>query len=509
MRSHCTALATAILLAGACASAAAQPATTQPTEPVSGQAVFAIYLRGTQIGREQWTLTKNASGWVITSAGRTAAPLDFTVNRFEINYTRDWQPLEMTLEARVRNAGVLIRTSFTLTTVINEIAQNNKTNSKDDQISARTIVMPNNVFAAYEVLAIRLWNAPVDTELPVYVVPSTEIKVKVRNITPATIRGPGGALATRRFDLTLETPDRPVNAFVVVDEHMRLVRYEVPDIGLQAVRDDVASVAMRTQVTRNPTDVDVTIKANGFNLAGTLTTPPTVAARLRRPAVLLVGGMSPGDRDQLINGVPVFAQLARALAESGYIVLRYDRRGSGQSGGRTDSATLTDYAEDAIAALRFLVKRDDVDKRRTVVVGHMDGGPVALIAAGATDDIDGVITIDAAGTRGADLILMQQQKVLDELNLPPADREARIELQKKIQAAVISGAGWEGVPEPMRRQADTPWFKSVLTYDPAKVLSKTKQPILILHGDLDPTVSPDEANKLGELAKARKKAEGT
>src|SRR6185436_17830223 len=109
--------------------------------------------------------------------------------------------------------------------------------------------------------------------------------------------------------------------------------------------------------------------------------------------------------------------------------------------------------------------------------GHIDGGPVALMAAAATEDIRGVVTIDAAGASGADLILMQQQKILDDLHLTAADRQARIELQKRIQRAVVSGSGWDGIPEPMRRQADTPWFKSMLTYEPAGVLVRVKQPI--------------------------------
>jgi pimeloyl-ACP methyl ester carboxylesterase len=504
MRTHCTALAGAVVLAALCADARAQQA-----EPVPGDAAFAVYLGGTQVGREQWTLAKTASGWMITSNGRSGAPLDLTINRFEIKYTPDWQPLEMTLEARVRNSAVIVRTSFTLTTAINEILQNNRTAAKEDQISARTIVMPNNVFAAYEVLAARLWGSAVDAELPVYVAPAAEIKVKVLNITPETIRGPAGSLATRRFDLTLQNPDRPVKAFAIVDERLRLVRFEIPEIGLQAVRDDVSSVAVRTQRARNPTDADVTIQANGFNLGATLTTPATVAGRLRYPAVLLVGGASPADRDQVIDGVPVFAQLARSLAESGHIVVRYDRRGTGQSGGRTDSATLADYADDVNAAIKWLIRRDDIDKQRVVIVGHMDGGPVALLAAAANKDIDGVVTIDAAGTSGADMILLQQQKLLDETSLTAADRAARIELQKKIQAAVVSGTGWEGVPEPLRRRADTPWFRSVLTYDPAKVMPKVRQPLLVVHGDLDPAVPAAEADRLAALAKARKKAPPT
>jgi pimeloyl-ACP methyl ester carboxylesterase len=117
-----------------------------------------------------------------------------------------------------------------------------------------------------------------------------------------------------------------------------------------------------------------------------------------------------------------------------------------------------------------------------------------------------VITLNASGSLGADLLLVQQKRALDDLNLSAADRQARIELQKKIQAAVISGKGWEGIPEALRRQADTPWFKSVLTYNPALVLPKMHQPVLIIHGDQDVNVPPSEAELLGQIANTRKKS---
>jgi hypothetical protein len=218
---YCTALTAAALLASAVTAGA------QPVQPVPGDAVFAIYLRGTQVGREQATLARNETGWIITSTGRSASPLDFTVNRFEMKYSTDWQPLEMTLEGRLRNAIVKVKTSFGMTTAINEILQGNNTRSKEDQISARTIVMPNQVFAAAEALAARLWDAAPGAEIPIYVAPAAEIKAKVRAVTPETLQGPGGSIATRKFDLTLQNPERPLNAAIVVDER-RLVPTESP-----------------------------------------------------------------------------------------------------------------------------------------------------------------------------------------------------------------------------------------------------------------------------------------
>jgi pimeloyl-ACP methyl ester carboxylesterase len=477
--------------------------------PAPGEAAFGIYLKGVQVGREQVTLTRNPSGWLITSAGQTGPPFDFAITRFEMKYATDWRPLEMKLEARLKNVPVAVSTSFGLTTAINEITQAGKTAAKQDQISAGAIVLPNNVFASYEALAARLSIAVAGAEIPVYVAPQTEVKATVRTMSEQTLSGPGGALATRRFELVIQNPAGALDAIAVIDDKLRLVRFEIPSAELLVVREDASSVATRVQTMRNPTDAEVSIPANGFSLAGTLTTPPGVAGRLHHPAVVLVGGATPADRDDVIDGIPIFAQLAKRLADEGLVVLRFDRRGGGQSGGRTETATLSDYADDLSAAVRWLSKRDDVDKRRIAVAGRGDGGAAALIAAARDKAIDGVVTLDASGSPGADLLLRQQQRVLDGLKLPPADRQARIDLQKRIQAAVISGTGWQGVPDLMRRQADTPWFKSVLIYDPAQILPKVKQPILIVHGDLDPSVPATEADRLAELARARKKAPPT
>jgi uncharacterized protein len=500
-RFHCTALAAAICLAAA-GTASAQ----QTPQPTPGDAAFDLFLRNTQIGREQVTLAHTESGWIITSSGSISGSLEFTLTRFEIKYSPDWTPQEMRLDARVRQTQIGILTSFSLTSAINEITQAGRTGTKTDQISAGSIVLPNNVFGAYEALAPRLWNTKAGAELPLYIVPSAEIKATVKSVTEQTMSGPGGSVPTRRFDLTLQNPSGPVNVTIVVDNRLRLVRFEMPDVGLQAVREDMSSVAMRTVVARNPTDAEVMVPANGFQLAGTMTTPTSVAGRLHYPAVVLVGGASPADRDEVIDGVPVFTQLARALAESGHVVLRYDRRGSGQSGGRIDSVTLADYADDAIAAMKWLSKQDGVDSRHVVLAGYGDGGAVSLVAASHEKRIAGVITLNSPGSLGADLVLAQQRRLLEQLNLSPADREARIELQKRIQAAVISGKGWEGIPDPLRRQSDTPWFKSVLTYNPALVLPQVRQPILIVQADQDPDVPASEGDLLGQIANTRKKA---
>ncbi|HEY3884266.1 MAG TPA: alpha/beta hydrolase, partial [Vicinamibacterales bacterium] len=418
----------------------------------------------------------------------------------------DWQPLELKIEGNTRSSVIGLSTSFTLTTAINEVSQNNTTASKEDQISPGAIVLPNNAFAGYEALAARLSQAKAGGELPVYVAPQAEIKLKVNGITNALLTGPSGSLHTRRYDVTFENQSKPADGTVTIDDHLRLVRFELPSAGLLVVRDDAASVSMRSELARNPSDTNVSIPANGFQLAATLTPPPDVEGRLKYPAVILVDGTSGRDRDNVIDGTPVFAELAGALAASGHVVLRYDPRGVGQSGGRIEGVTLADYADDLSAAVKWIARQTDVDHHRIIVCGEgPDGAAVALIAASHDGAIEAVVSIDGSGANGRDLMLERQQRVLAGMTLSDAERQSRVAMQRTIDDAVLTGHGWEGVADRVRKQADTPMFKSQLEFDPAVVLPRVRQPLLIIAADEDAEIPPAYANRLADLAKHRKR----
>jgi hypothetical protein len=294
----------------------------------------------------------------------------------------------------------------------------------------------------------------------------------------------------------------PVEADVWADSNGRLLRVSVPSQGLEVVREDVASVATRRVPISRPNDEQVRIPGNGFVLAGTLS-KPAKAGSMRLPAVLLVGGSGPTDRDELIFGIPIFGQLADAVADAGFIVLRYDKRGVGTSGGRDEAATLADYADDVRAAVKFLSERKDVDPRRIAVVGHSEGGIVAMLAAARDRRIAALALLSTPGVTGAELNLEQVKHALDRTTRSAADKQATIELQKKIQQAVLTGSGWEPLAA-YRKQADTPWFQSFLAFDPARVMRDIRQPVLIVQGDLDTQVAPANAGRLEALAGQRK-----
>ncbi|MDQ3213254.1 MAG: alpha/beta fold hydrolase [Acidobacteriota bacterium] len=472
---------------------------------IAGDTEFTLFLNGKRVGTEQVRVAQAGTTWIVSSTAQFGPPLNATVSRFELKYTADWQPTELHIEAMQPGRTLALTTSFGVTTATNVITQNGSTSSKTDQISARSIVLPNNFYAGYVVLAARLAGTNPGAELPVYVAPSAEIRVSVKAITEEQINSPSGPLSTRLYDLTIQNPGSPIDALAAIDPGGRLLRFEIPSAGVRLIRTELASVSTRSQPIRNPTDTDVIIAGPGFNLAGTLTMPPGVG-RLRYPAVVLAGGSGQVERDEVVAGIPIFAQLAGALAQDGLIVLRYDKRGIGQSGGRAERVTLQDYADDLTTAVRWLAKRPDVDSRQIAVAGHSEGGAVAMLAAAREKKIGKVILIAAPGKAGSELILEQQRHQLDALKTPEPERQAKIDLQQKIQAAVIADKGWGGIPPTLREQADSPWFRSLLLFDPAKVMPKVKQPILIIQGDLDTRVLPSHADTLAQLARARKKA---
>jgi uncharacterized protein len=478
----------------------------QPAAPVPGEATFSVFLAGKEVGREQVNLARVGTDWIITATSRIAPPVDVTVNRFEMKYSADWQPLELKADARMRGLSITLATSFGLTTATNEITQNAVTTAKTDQVSARSIVIPNNFFGAYEALAARLVGLSPGAELPVYVAPQGEVKIIVKGITRGQFQTPAGVVETNRYSLSYQNAGGELAAEVSVDGKGRFARLEIPGATLLVSRQDLSSVAARIQTVRNATDADVRVPASGFTLAGTVTTPTATAGRIRNPAVVLVGGTGAVERDAVLSGIPMFAQLAGDLAERGFVVLRYDKRGVGQSGGRTETVTVRDYADDLIAAVKWMEKRKDVDKRRIAVAGHSEGGAIALLAASREKKISSVVLLAAGGTRGVDLVLEQQQYSLDLLKTPASERSSKVELQKKIIEAATTGTGLEDLPPDIRARVDSPWYRSVLLFDPAETMPRVRQPVLVLHGELDKQVPPHHAKRLAELANARKKA---
>jgi uncharacterized protein len=181
--------------------------------------------------------------------------------------------------------------------------------------------------------------------------------------------------------------------------------------------------------------------------------------------------------------------------------VRYDKRGNGQSGGRSESATLADFAEDARVVVRWLERRPDVDPKRIAIVGYGEGGWVGLLAASRERRIAALVSIAGWSTSGAEMVLEQQRQSLELARAPQEERDKRIALQQQVHSAVLTGKGWDTVPAQLRKEADTPWFQSVLMFDPAKVLEDVRQPMLFVHGAIDHQVPVQHVERLSDVAR--------
>jgi pimeloyl-ACP methyl ester carboxylesterase len=511
--SHCIRAATLVLAAALPLAAAAQETTattaTTAAGTGTGAAKFTVFLRGRVIGTEDIATARDANGWTITSEGRLSPPLDIALRRLELRYDADWKPLEMTLDAAVRGEAQNIHTIFNGTTATSEVTIGGPTRT----LTATTrpeILLPNPFFGPFEALSRRLRALAPGTVIRGFMPAQSELTILVGDSATETIQTPAQTIAATRTQITI-TPQLgaapPVLAEVWADATGRLLRVSIPGQSLEVVREDLASVSTRRVPISRPNDEQVTVADNGFVLKGTLSKPAAAPAP-RLPAVVLVAGSGLTDRDEVVAGVPIFGQLADAMANAGFVVLRYDKRGVGQSGGRDEAATLADYADDVRAAVRFLAARKDVDPKRIAVAGYGEGGPVAMIAAAKDKRIAALVLVATIGTTGAELNMEQVRRALDRSNRSEADKQATLEMQKKIQQAVLTGTGWDEVAA-YRTQADTPWFQSFLAFDPARTMNDVRQPLFIVQGGVDTEVPSTHANRLQSLANQRKKRPST
>lgn len=476
----------------------AAPAAAQQDVPAGRASGYTVFLRGTPIGREDVTIQDDASGLVITAQARRGPPAVTASGTSEIRYSVDGSPVSLLLESTNEGREYNIRTKFTETSAVSEGTQAGVAVSKTDAITPRTIILPNGFFGAYAAVARRIPTLAAGAELRGYIAPAGEVAIRVTAVNAQRIQTGAATLEVKRYDLALVSTSDVMNVSLSVDNNGQLVSVSIPAQALDVVRDDVSAATARMQTHSNPGDEAVTIPAAGFNLGATLTRPTTGPARL--PAVILLPGSGVGDRDGGSAGVAILGQLAGALADAGFLTVRFDKRGYGQSGGRAESATLGDFADDAIAVMKWLAARKDIDPKRIAIAGHSEGAWVALLAASRERRIAAVAALATASVTGSELVMEQQRHALDQLKTPEAERAAKIDLQTKINAAVVAGRGWETIPLETRRQADTPWFQSLLMFDPARVLRNVRQPMLFVHGQLDRQVPVSHLNRISDLA---------
>ena len=289
-------------------------------------------------------------------------------------------------------------------------------------------------------------------------------------------------------------------------------------LALKRVKDQAE---LETRHPQNPVkpypyreeEVTYANKAAGNVLAGTLTIPP---GKGPFPAVLLISGSGPNDRDETVFGHKPFLVLSDYLTRKGIVVLRVDKRGVGKSTGDLAHATTADFATDAEAGVQYLKTRAEADPRRIGLIGHSEGGTVAPMLAAGDPGVRFIVLMAGPGVPG-DQIIVEQGRLIEEAAGATKEKAAQdADKQRELFALVekekddavlgkelrekLAGRVPDAQIDVAIQQLTSPWMRYTLTYDPATALRKVACPVLALNGEKDLQVSA--AQNLPAIKKA-------
>lgn len=272
----------------------------------------------------------------------------------------------------------------------------------------------------------------------------------------------------------------------------------------------------RTQTPVRPfpyeeTEVTFENQDAGITLAGTLTKP---SDSKNLAGVVLIAGSGQNDRDETSMGH--FLLLSDFLTRNGYAVLRYDKRGVGESGGDYGLATTYDFASDAFAAFEFLKADPATDPEAVGLVGHSEGALIApMLAAEHQENIAFIVMMGGIGIPGSDLLLIQSEKMARISGLPEEEIASITEKNRKlyqiaksdVNDSILVLRSKEAVPdldEATVNMLKWSWFRTFLRLDPEAYLSRVSCPVLAITGEKDVQCPPEE--NLAAIESSLKKA---
>ena len=173
----------------------------------------------------------------------------------------------------------------------------------------------------------------------------------------------------------------------------------------------------------------ISFQQDGNTLKGTLTLP---FGKGKFPAVVLVSGSGPQNRDSELFGHKPFLVLSDYLTRNGIAVLRYDERGVGESEGTYANSTIADFSKDVVAAFEFLKGQDNIDTHKLGIIGHSEGGLIAtLLAAQALPNLSFIVSL-AGPAISIDKLMVEQLYAVGKAN---GMSEFNLALARKINEA--------------------------------------------------------------------------
>ena len=260
-----------------------------------------------------------------------------------------------------------------------------------------------------------------------------------------------------------------------------------------------APVVRRPQTPVGPfpyTTEEVSFSNGDAVLKGTLTMPADCDRKT--PVLVMVTGSGLQNRDEELFGHKPFAVIADAFARAGIATLRYDDRGFGESTGDVVLCTTEDLKNDALAGVKLLRDRFE----RVGVIGHSEGGTIALMLAGERQ-VDFAVSLAGMIVSGAETLLAQNRRAFESAGLPESEVEAFARLLSDTFTAIrtrapLPSADDYDITDALRKNYAaalpsfrTPYMEFFLGLDLSASLSGITCPVMALNGTKDTQVQCD------------------
>jgi len=254
----------------------------------------------------------------------------------------------------------------------------------------------------------------------------------------------------------------------------------------------------------------VSFENNGVILNGTMAIPDFIQEKY--PAVLIIQGSGKLDRDGNVTKgkwkLQLYKQLAQYIASLGFITLRYDKRGVGESTGDYYSAGMWDLVNDARTAVQFLKKHPLVDETKILLLGHSEGCILAP-AVNRLEAVNGMILLSGAGEKLDEALERQRSFAYKEV------REFKGMKGLLVRAMKVEEKGEKKALAIYEKMKQTPndvlkiqfqkinakWFREHLNYDVLEDLAKVECPLIAMTGVKDFQADAEKLKRLPALVK--------
>jgi pimeloyl-ACP methyl ester carboxylesterase len=218
------------------------------------------------------------------------------------------------------------------------------------------------------------------------------------------------------------------------------------------------------------------------------------------PALVLLHGSGPAPRQWL-------RPVADRLVASGYACLIYDKRGVGGSTGSWTRASVSDLAEDAAAAVRFLANQQTIDASRIGLWATSQGGWIAPIAA-QRSPVAFLVVVTGGGIPPREVEWFGYENALNRNGIEGEGRRLAHNLLRQYFDYLATGEGFEKLQAMIDANKTTSWYSAlqldrvvptpadrqywswIATYDPASDVEKLSVPVLLMFGGKDAMTPP-------------------